>query len=404
MAGDGKIEFVRATIHFIYSFLPRLEEDQIVLQEKDFKRLYKSCGKPDNRKGITPYLDLDLEMGFVQFPDYTGSLNDMAIIVKPMVRLFPLGSTCCLSIHASKKGGARLSTDDIHSLLCLVRQKQGMSPSPKVIHVENEEKSIYDVFQHILKQLVDKANAGHEQEGKLSIMCNDHLLKTDPEPQTPWVVTVLELTEPAHKAFCDSFSNADSPLLAKSKAISAFEQDIAPILFRSVTGSDFQVEPAYIRSAYLEQRPGIYNMNVDARLFVHISRRSILCLCDRQKEDPAAYFIPVLLDLCEITRARWHALILMNKIMDESLKNFRSGEGTTPKQRLERIISLSDRFATCLEDPGTFVCSGDALREIHERLKDTFRIKDLAEVILRKLDMLERLYRHGLEMRWAEKF
>ncbi|MBF0555208.1 MAG: hypothetical protein HQK96_11745 [Nitrospirae bacterium] len=405
------IYFSRATIHFIYSFLPVFDEKRINLSVEGLKNLYrKNKGRPANRRGIKPYLDLDLEMGYETGETYQASLGDLDIMIEPTMRFFPLGSTCCLSTTVSKRNDTLLSLNDIHAILGLVQSKEADPQSARFIKIEDQKKSFYELFQHIIEQLLinvnEKLKVGEKTSNEIreyGILCNKHLTESS-EPQTPWVVTVLDVSDPAVNVFCGTFCNDESPMRAKSTAIRKYEESIAPILFRSVTGADFMLEPAYIRSAHLERLSGISNMNVDARLFVTMSRRSILCMCKKQDDDPAAYFVPVLLDLCEMTRARWHTLVIMNKIIDESMKNFRVGKGAlSPKERLQKIINLSDKFIACLEDPSAYVCSGDALREIHERLLDTFKIKDMTEVALKKLDMLERLFSHGLEMSWADE-
>ena len=230
-------------------------------------------------------------------------------------------------------------------------------------------------------------------------------------------------------------------------------------------------------------------MSLDARLFVQMSRRSILCMCQNQEQDPAKNFIPVLLDISEMIMARWHVLLTINKIIDETLHNFKGysfywdyipgidenkfleflvtnfgidwvwkariekidygrkiriskekaslflildldeakatmkiderrsvefvvkmennlikiQKSITPKEKPERIMQVSDRFTNCHEDPSTYLCSGDTLRDIQDRLLDTFRITNLTDIVLKKLDMLERLRLHQLELRWAEQ-
>ena len=89
-------------------------------------------------------------------------------------------------------------------------------------------------------------------------------------------------------------------------------------------------------------------------------------------------------------------------MLDNSLKNFSNAE-RTPKDRLKSIIELINKFTTSLEEPSTYLISGDALREIHEELISSFRLEKLIELLLKKIDMLERLYRYNLELSWAKK-
>ena len=61
-------------------------------------------------------------------------------------------------------------------------------------------------------------------------------------------------------------------------------------------------------------------------------------------------------------------MVLLNRILDDSLKNF-TDEKLVAKVRLEKIVNLINKLTTSLEDPATYVISGDALREIHENMR-----------------------------------
>lgn len=420
-----------ATINFIYSFLPVTNEmslssailERIYDLYKDKKDFVCGEGKPGNRTGISSYLALNIEMGYMAFPEFSGKLESGSVIidvvVQPMVRVFPLGSSCCITVSASKKQVKRekgkgaeeqnIDVKDVNRILHLVSQIKNSVAKYKISRIKSDHYSfkgnkstVYNVFKFVTDRIVKDFNDKyHDPNVKLDLLCKEHLNIKLKEPKCPWVVSILELEGTACEVFCGSIPSLESPRAEKSRAIRSYEEVIAPILYRSVTGEDFQIEPAYINPPMRPEGMGIYNMNLDARLFLHMSRRSILCMCQSQDKNPATYFIPVLLDLCERSHSRWQSLIVLNKILDESLRNFTERE-SQPKEKLQKMIKLINKFTICLEDPTTYVISGDALREIHEKLVDTYRLKDLMEVVLKKVDMLERLYRHGIELRWAD--
>jgi hypothetical protein len=434
MVGNNLMSIKGASVHFIYSLLPVTtngdEEADLVLHAESIRNFYSAvrqipgararAGLPSDRRGISPFLDLNLDMGYVQFPKCEGAIGGLALSATLLLRVFPLGSACCVKVRVRKRNGAMLAPEDIQRVLGTVRRKHGDRRSPRIFKTPDGPKSVYELFWHSCEALQERANKqavarGGRQRGKIELLCKRHLHNTlNSEPQTPWIVTVLELAGPAHDAFCGTFSHAGrkygiTPAMAKDRAIAEYEDQIAPLLFHAVRPS-FHVEPMYMRPPYPGAIPGPYSLNVEAEMFVAMSRRSVLCLCGnaRRKDGAASYFLPTLLDLCEITRARWQGLIVLNKMLDESLGNFRlNNRRMRPiearRRRLRQIVSLSDRFSSSQNDPGAYVCSGDALRDIHERLSDIFKISELSKAVQQKLDALERLYRHGLELAWAER-
>lgn len=418
---SGAIEIKKATIHFIYSFMPVTNE--MALKQELIKEICSihdnlpgimgRIGKPIKRIGISSYMALKLEMGYLNFPTLKGKLDGIDITIEPTIRIFPIGSSCCLSVSADtkeiKNRKINIDLDDVHKILHLVSQKKNQSTRYKITDIASnyykfEEKkcTIYNIFRFLVDKIIENINLYKKNEEDVKLLCEKFLNEKFEEPQCPWVVSVLEVKGSAYEAFCGSFSKKDFPLISKFDAIRKYNKDIAPILYRSVTGSDFQIEPAYVPTPFAGNQIGLANMNVDARLFVHMSRRSVLCICKNQKKDPPKYFIPVLLDLCEMTHSRWQALIILNRVLDDSLKNFTRKKSTT-RVRIRSIISLIDKLTTCLEDPASYVIGGDALKELHEKLIDTYRLKDLVELMLKKLDMLEKLFQHGLELSWTER-
>jgi hypothetical protein len=230
-------------------------------------------------------------------------------------------------------------------------------------------------------------------------------LNQETEPQTPWVITLLEVDGAEERAFCSDFRDEDDPVKRKAEAIRPFLPEIAPILFRSVSSRDrgLLLEPAYLPTK--DGNLGLFNMNLDARLFVTMSRRSILCICSKKDQDPTRYFLPGLLDLCEMVRIRWHMLVVMHRLMDETVRSMRKKpkEDLLPKEKLQEIIKLREWMVTSLEDPGIYVLAGDALSRLHANLQEIFSLRELRETILGKIDLLDRLYGDMIQSDWMEQ-
>lgn len=418
------ITFKKAAIHFIYPFLPvkdgvaldREALEQIAACHSDIAGCQGEFGKPYNRKGLSAYVALDLDMAYLIFSELRGRVKNLDVVVEPTVRVFPLGSTCCMKVIVSDPNGeANIRPDDIHALLHLVSQK-GNTRAENEITILNaqgyetlgERTTLFTLYTHVVEKIIESFNRDEttdEEEPdkrRLTLLGEGHFAKDVDEDHCPWVVTVLEPNESVLNAFCEAFADCANPREAKREAISEYTKDILPILYRAVQKADFQVDPAYPNLVGHDSASGVHNMNIDARLFVHMSRRSILCLCENQEEDPAGYFLPVLIDLCEMIHARSNTLILLNKILDKSLKNF-SDPKLSANEQLHRIIKLINQFTSCLEDPTAYVISGDALREIQEKLVDTTRIDSLGTVVFRKLDLLERMYKYQLDLSWSDR-
>lgn len=464
---NPNIPIKKVTLHFIYSFLPVAEN--LAIDEKILQLLIKCCadseyflegklGKPENRRGLSTYLALKHDMAYIRLSNITGKIDNLNIVIEPTIRLFPLGSTCCLTVHASTKDDHEgsenkdITISDVHKLLHMVSQKHNDPAKFRItnlndapFNIENNTTTLFNLYNQITETMVnsyneltpedarkliekatreegltdektikaegDAAADAKEKVEKLKLIGKENANTSLEEYQTPWVISVIELLKDeetdnpeVYNAFCSSFDDESivNPLVEKHKAIRKYEKQFAPILYRSVMGENFQIEPAYTDLVIGGRPVVLYNMNVDARLFVQTSRRSVMCICNDQTKDPAAYFLPGLIDLCEMIFSRSNTMIILNRELDKKLKNF-SGKDMSAQVKLNRIISVINHFTSCLEDPSSYVISGDALREIHEKLIDTTRVNSLTDIVLKKIDMLERLYKYKLQATWADK-
>ena len=74
--------------------------------------------------------------------------------------------------------------------------------------------------------------------------------------------------------------------------------------------------------------------------------------------------------------------------------------GVEQARRVEDIIALREWLATMLQAPGTYVFAGDALGQIYAQLKGTFSVDFLGDLVMRKIQLLDRLYEDILQLEW----
>ncbi len=417
-----------ATINFIYSFNLKDKDSYIVLYEELTKK-YKSIkeGIPEYRKGITPHLTFSPDCAYLEYrrPDkakvvYYRNINNktrkvkrtLNVHISKITRFFRTGCTCTISVQiqpsTNKNSTVRFDKEDILSILNLVsfREREDADRGSELFVLPgNKKERLYNIFYKTVADICDKL--------KITWLAHDcNLTDCKKEVQSPWIVTLVEVDGEVASSFCDPGGIGDDPARSKILEIRKYQHDIAPILFRSVSPDGLYIEPAYFDPPTPNGIPGIYSDNIDARLFVGMSRRSILCICRNRKADPAKYFLPGLLDVCEIIRTRWHMLILMNKVMDKAIRGVTSAVDTSAKKKntpqisaneqIKEFMYLQQWLATVLEDPGIYTVSGDALIKIYRELTKSFHIDELREMVLGKLNLLDNVYRNRQEFEYLE--
>jgi hypothetical protein len=315
--------------------------------------------------------------------------------LRSLIRIFPSGATCCLTVDVTAEPTQKLSTADILKLLNLTSQRAAASTgAPELVCLEGEDsggKSLYDRFEELVTNLCTE----HSLD-RLDVRYD--LIEPGRECQSPWLVTVAAVDDEIAEAFCGHGDAADDPARSKMIKIRRYEPSIAPILFRSVAKQLF-LEPAYVEPPTPVGVPGLFSVNLDARLFVCMSRRSILCICEDSDVDPASYFVPGVLDICEMVRARWHSLVTLNRLIDLTIRQM-----VDPKKKRRfkqsKVLSLRQMLATGLEDPTVYIIAGDALSKLYLNLRDVFRLDELKNTLIEKMDLMDRVYRDVLELSW----
>ncbi|MES9922717.1 MAG: hypothetical protein ABW152_01380 [Candidatus Thiodiazotropha endolucinida] len=461
---EGKLGIKSAAVHFVYSFCLiesdseteqhryLLNRDTLITHAEKLKSkpdiFLKSnnpddadvhlariegleYGVPESRKGIPPHLEfitdeyhsinfsvrcIESSVNGLNYPQLS-NLNS-CITIDALVRLMPNSSTCSFSVTVppsplntqSDEETCKVSTKDVHKLLQLIKSKgQEASSQPSLLFPSGAQITLYGLFKLIIEKICEPIEGGGTQLAWLETEGDKPMISLSSENQTPMVTSILEVDEHTAKAFCQSGSKGKDPAQAKMLEIQEYEEEIAPILFRAPkSNSDsipgLMLEPSYMKSPTPLGVPGLFNMGVDARIYFNISRRSALCICEDANKPPADHFINDLLNLIEIIRARWHMLIIMNQVLDHSIRDFRSGIDDIEYEgnKLREMVRLREWLSTSLEDPGIYVVAGEFLSNLSNKLEKTFRIDELRQLVLGKLKLLEALYRDINEIKMLE--
>lgn len=395
---ESRFKCRRASVHFIYSFALSAKDKRVLNLKalgKKHSKLLKQ-GRPPSRWGIRPHLLLKQNLLWREEERLENvDVQSLSVDINTLFRIFPIGATCSINVETRRATGAEeLDVKAVLTLLGLVRQRAPTSQRTKTIRskaVTSDETRSYSTLNELFREQVK------DLASQLSVEWLDLTGEyIDIEGggggvQSPWVVTVLEVDGDLAEAFCGWFPKTKDPADAKAEAIKPYHQDLAKILFRSVSGMDFYLEPAYASYSSAGTLPMFNSVNVDARLFVCISTRSILCICKDKGQDPGLYFIPAVLDVYETIRSQWHMLVIMNKMLDDALNLVQDRNKDTEAQ-LGEIVKVRGWLARILEDPGAYMVSGDALTRIYNESQESLRMAELRERLLAKIQLLERMF------------
>lgn len=242
----------------------------------------------------------------------------------------------------------------------------------------------------------------------IALLClkEKHIISNDTkETNIPWLISNLELEESQElDVLCSTHNGLPryTAIEKKQEEIRKIENNLAPILYRAIDAkfTDYKLEPTYDSFSDVNNVKGLNNMYLDARFYLHMSRRSILTICGNRYEKPANYLIPTLLEICESAHTRWQGLIVLNLILDHNIRNFANhkADRLKPSEKLRIIINLFKKTLSCLENPSSYVISGDSLREINEMLADTYNLKLLEDNTLKKINVLEKVFDLGISL------
>ena len=416
----------KATLTFIYSFLPIIDEmtydpnilkmfvESKIADKKNEGTKPSGEGKIINRRGLSSYLALNIEMGYdidYEFKAFLSNDPSIKLTIQPLFRFYTFG--CSLTFHVTcfRENGL-INHEDVYKVLQIISTEENNNASQtfilddEIINNRTHEYSLYKFFKYRLKEKIERVN--RENNVDIKLLCLSENIITESslyESSVPWVITTIETED---KDILDSvcFSSNDfkrsEAVHEKLNRIAKYEKFIAPLLYRAIDQNfdSYKIEPSYDSFSLDPISTGLYNMYIDARFYLHMSRRSIFTLCNSLNEKPASYLLPTLFDINEICHTRWQSLIVLNMILDKYIRKFSNHviDTFTPKEKLTIIIKLMKKTLAGLDDPMSYVISGDSLREFYERLVESYKLKIIEDNAIKKVNMLNSLYRLGLEL------
>jgi hypothetical protein len=412
----------RLQLHFIYSFC--LSNGREPLYSGEFEKILKQPEwtreiPRDRQGGITPFLQLTLMRAYKSVDFGTVNVNGRHVKLSGLFRLFGIGGTLTLSMDLEPGKSKKLTTTDAHELLKVLRMSHSDSVEPLICGKEKYS-SLLDLFRTTLLRECEALAQGtgcHIRAYDRGENLVDHSMA-----QSPWLVTVFQVSDEEAKAFCSGIdANTIVSSEEKTQHILPYYHEIGPILFRSVSGENFPVEPTYRgREGGIKSSSNglLSNMHLDARMFVCSSRRNVVCVAKSLEDEPASYFLPGILGINEGVRARWHALIMLNRSLDGILDRYGvtvdvgeqvpAGSTKTIESRrasegelLREIVLLRRWIARVLDDPGIYTISGDALAALYDRGKEVFSLDELKRLLLEKADLVDRLHAYEQQLSWA---
>lgn len=413
----------RCKIYFIYSFI--ITDNGLIPDKNKYEILFQHPGKPDDRIGLSTYLALDITSGGERFPTIKGKVDNHDIQINPLTRYFPSGCSLTLEVNVNASKGRHLEDQFVYELQHLTsiegntiakkkivldkinygqkKIKYDFTDAIKTLAANNDKNSkrlrtneitIFEIAKHIINlKFQEWENNKKLVDAKIELIGKKTLMETGKENQTPWVITVLQIDEnsDAYKTFHEPYDGTIKERnLKKIESIQRYESIIAPILYRAPDEKlKWDSEPTFNVSPDPMDNH-LRNLYLLSSLFIQMSRRSIILITGSIEKRPASYVIPTLLDIAEMTHTRWQNLIMMNLLLDQTIKRI-SYNNLTVKKKFEEIISIINTASQCLEDPLIYNVSGNVLREISIELSDTFRIKELEQYIIKKIDFLEKV-------------
>lgn len=228
--------------------------------------------------------------------------------------------------------------------------------------------------------------------------------------QNPYVFHKIKMSEDLFKIIpgCDekfeTFSNS------KEQKLSRISLDIQDIVLRRVEAG--RTSPHYVEK-YTESFKGdLANMCVSSRAFVNIHIRSMVYISSSTVKANSydGFVMPALLDTLELVRMKWYAYVMLNRYLDvqvsKLLKQFyllSEEQISAVEDNLMKcqntIIALKSEILRVMELPLSYRRASATATTVYDQGERIFEIKELQEIVIRKIDCLDRLFHNVNEVR-----
>ncbi|MDI6734707.1 MAG: hypothetical protein QME42_00690 [bacterium] len=397
---EQKFQIENFTVHFLYTFMldnPQIDEvkdslDNSLREKVKMKKVEIIKGVSIKKTGSGSFLNVYNPYLSIEFPDLLDQhirweqtpLGEMVWKgdFKRSMRIYPSGIGI-LRIEVSVKNN-NLPIEKIIQICRMDRydfplhfddplDKETLHPQTLLTLFENSMSYIAQQMQKKKFNWVDRDRSfGKNDE---SLLVDDKEIKF----QYPYILTAIGIQEDEEKPICE--------------VVEKFKTEVAGI-FRVVYSKT--INEKFLKE-YLSP---LVNLSIDSKSFLTLYNRSCLYMyrCAKETEREYSYrLLEPLIETIELLRMRWHSYIIINAILDNEINKMYGLIETKKKsdkfqQIFSDIIKWKKILSTSLEDPITFRRAGGTLNELYEKGMEEFRIKELQDIILSKMTILDRLY------------
>lgn len=194
------------------------------------------------------------------------------------------------------------------------------------------------------------------------------------------------------------------------------EEDLQSVLLRRL--EPWMTSRDYV-TKYTQSIDGtLANMCVSSRAFVNLHIRSAAYVSNDTNEarEYTKSVLPVLIDTLELMRMRWYAYVVLNKYLDVHVGSLCSqayllstGKRTESVYKelskcQESIIRLKSEILRVVELPLSYRRASATATTVYDVGEDIFKIKELQDIVLQKINCLDRLFRNVHDLRRRIEF
>jgi hypothetical protein len=357
-----------------------------------------------------------------------GSPNEatrpLTIGLRYTVRMFDNGAGTC-TFHAliekQPNDGNERTFENIHAVLHLSRNVDYDSPErssciggrppshltdsylvvpqedtsrPEEDHTLFPPSTRYCSLQALFRRFLDSPPPWAPREAPQVWADRDVLDHSDPRQdfQSPFIVTVAEVERQSFLRF------RKHPTLDAAREVASIFCKLT-LDNRSILEDYLHLSEDYITEVldYNADRKGLINYCLDRRLFFAFSKRGAIAITASLKDLPSCFVAPSLLNLLEITRARWHMCCVLNMKIDSLIDSLSSAMEGAPlgsdsllgPDKIELLLRLRRLYTLFLRDPIPYLFDGGSVTEIAKKAIAELDMDTLSEGIHRKMEVLD---------------
>jgi len=447
------IKYRSVDIYFVFSFVLDLKQPYFDLVNA---ATTEECGwipgKPDDRKGKPPFLNIKKKRDRAHPAFVAASLHKMLLRLpavkltyreqpseadestEPVLNTFDVGLEAYARIFDNGAGcitykvrkPENISLREIHHIFSLSQRSYEETQGMAHLQINGHNLRLYDLFTSMLRDVehqlndwncADSQNLGETAGVVGSLVDVQDWLVMDPDDkhlaaQNPYVLSVLEvLPDNGGELFWQQQVNLEHTQPTDAD-LDLRHLELAAILLRMVyPDNSFQHDHLAqtlhnVRIPYeLRNKLGtLRNYAWDRTMMMCSSRFSTLFACRDKSRNPALLVKHSLLDTAEILRTRWHMSVLLNALLDLDMEMIRATPSSHNTNALRAIIERRRQFAYFLNDPLHYNFEGGSVARLIEVAQQGLWLETLRDTTFKKLQILDQLYKDQMEVIRIEEF